>query len=378
MLKANLLIVDDKPDNLRLLAAILTKKGYKIRKALNGKTAINTIKMVPPDLILLDINMPEMNGYEVCQILKSDQNTKDIPIIFISALDDVLDKVKAFQVGGLDYVTKPFQEEEVIVRVENQLTIRLQQKQLEQEIQQRQKTEERLRFYLHAVSHDLRNPVIGLSMILKNLLHQTEVTETIPKIPILRSTIELMKDSCDHQLKLINSLVETQQHDLWGISLQCEPLNLYLLTQEIILEWLPIVKENQATLINNIPLDLPLIQADYHQIWRVYGNLLANALKYNHLGVEIKLNAEIIQDELSDSPKIMRCLVSDNGIGMSMEQAKTLFTPYNRGEGSQSNIGLGIGLYLCHQIIQAHGGTIEVITQPQNGSQFRFTLPLAD
>lgn len=378
MLKANLLIVDDKPDNLRLLAAILTKKGYKIRKALNGKTAINTIKMVPPDLILLDINMPEMNGYEVCQILKSDQNTKDIPIIFISALDDVLDKVKAFQVGGLDYVTKPFQEEEVIVRVENQLTIRLQQKQLEQEIQQRQKTEERLRFYLHAVSHDLRNPVIGLSMILKNLLHQTEVTETIPKIPILRSTIELMKDSCDRQLKLINSLVETQQHDLWGISLQCEPLNLYLLTQEIILEWLPIVKENQATLINNIPLDLPLIQADYHQIWRVYENLLANALKYNHLGVEIKLNAEIIQDELSDSPKIMRCLVSDNGIGMSMEQAKTLFTPYNRGEGSQSNIGLGIGLYLCHQIIQAHGGTIEVITQPQNGSQFRFTLPLAD
>lgn len=378
MLNTNLLIVDDKPDNLRLLAIILTKKGYKIRKALNGKTAINTVKMVPPDLILLDINMPEMNGYEVCQILKADQKTKDIPIIFISALDDVLDKVKAFQVGGLDYITKPFQEEEVIARVENQLTIRQQQKQLEQEIQQRQKTEERLQFYLHAVSHDLRNPVIGLSMILKNLLHQTEVTETSPKTPILRSTIELMKNSCDRQLQLINSLVETQQNDLWGISLQCKPLNLYSLTQEIILEWIPILEENQATLINNIPPDLPLIQADSHQLWRVYENLLANALKYNPLGIKIRLNAEIIQDKLSDSPELLRCLVSDNGIGMSIEQAKILFTPYNRGEGSQSNIGLGIGLYLCHQIIQAHGGTIEVITQPQKGSQFRFTLPLSN
>ncbi|PSF37870.1 hybrid sensor histidine kinase/response regulator [Aphanothece hegewaldii CCALA 016] len=378
MLKKNILIVDDQADNLRLLDLILTKSGYKVRKALNGKTAINTVKITSPDLILLDIKMPEMNGYEVCQFLKADENTKDIPIIFISALNDVLDKVKAFKVGGLDYITKPFQEEEVIARVENQLTIRWQKKQLEKEIEQRQKTEERLRFYLHAVSHDLRNPVIGLTMILNNLLESPTITEKSLNISLSRSILEQMKNSCDRQLKLINLLVETQQYSLWEMSLKCEPINLYSLTQEIITEWLPILEENQAILINNISPDCPLIKADPHQIWRVYENLLSNAIKYNTTGLEITLNAEIIENKLINQPSMMRCLVSDNGVGMNIEQAKNLFTPYYRGENTQRDIGLGLGLYLCHQIIQAHGGTIEVITQPQKGTQFCFTLPLSN
>ena len=228
--------------------------------------AINTIKITPPDLILLDINLPEINGYEICQLLKSNPETQNIPIIFVSALDDVLDKVKAFQAGGLDYITKPFQKEEVIARVENQLIIRSQQKQLEAEIKQRQETEERLRFYLHAVSHDLRNPVIGLSMILQNMLEQNQSSS----IPILRSVLERMKNSCDRQLKLINLLVETQQHELWSFSLECQPLNLHSLTQEIRLEWMPMLQEKQATLINNIPPDFPLIQS--HRLVRWYTN----------------------------------------------------------------------------------------------------------
>ncbi|GFE70186.1 hybrid sensor histidine kinase/response regulator [Chroococcus sp. FPU101] len=374
MLKESLLIVDDQADNIRILSAILTEKGYKVRKAINGKMAIDTIKFKPPDLILLDINMPEINGYEVCKILKVDLETQNIPIIFVSALDDVIDKVKAFQLGGLDYITKPFQKEEVIARVENQLTIRSQQKQLEAEIKQRQKTEERLKFYLHAVSHDLRNPVIGLSMIFKNILQQDQSLT----ISILRSVVERMENSCDRQIQLINSLVETQQHEIWGITLQCQALNLYLLAQEISIVWLPRLQEKQATLINNIPPDLPLVQADLSQIWRVYENLLANALKYNLSNLEITFNAEIIQNNLIDTPQMICCIVSDNGVGMTVEQAKTLFTPYNRGEGTQGNLSLGLGLYLCHQIIKAHGGTIEVITQPQQGTQFWFTLPVAN
>ncbi len=129
--QANILVVDDTPDNLRLLGAILTDQGYRVRKALNGQTALKTVRTVPPDLILLDINMPGMNGYEVCQELKADEQTKEIPVIFISALDDVLDKVKAFKVGGVDYITKPFQGEEVIARIDNQLTIQQLQKQLQ-------------------------------------------------------------------------------------------------------------------------------------------------------------------------------------------------------------------------------------------------------
>ncbi|QSJ18310.1 response regulator [Nostoc sp. UHCC 0702] len=122
--KGNILVVDDMPDNLRLLSAMLTMQGFEVRKALNGKIALTACKMLLPDLILLDINMPGMNGYQVCQQLKADEKTCEVPVIFISALDDVLDKVKAFDVGGVDYITKPFHGAEVILRIENQINLR--------------------------------------------------------------------------------------------------------------------------------------------------------------------------------------------------------------------------------------------------------------
>ena len=154
--KADILIVDDTPDNLRLLSNMLMSQGYQVRKAINGNLALKGVQLSQPDLILLDINMPEINGYEVCQKLKSAKKTRHIPVIFISALDETLDKVKAFQVGGVDYITKPFQLEEVLARVENQLTIHKLQNQLYQqntqlqlEIIERQKVEEGIRFLLN-------------------------------------------------------------------------------------------------------------------------------------------------------------------------------------------------------------------------------------
>ena len=154
-----ILVVDDKPDNLRLLSAMLSEQGYRARKALNGPMALRSVQAELPELILLDINMPEMNGYEVCQQLKADENTRDIPVIFISALDETRDKVRAFGVGGADYITKPFQNEEVLARVRHQISLRrLQQKLIEQaqmlekqnirlqrEIEERQKVEKALR-----------------------------------------------------------------------------------------------------------------------------------------------------------------------------------------------------------------------------------------
>ena len=128
--KANILIVDDTPDNLRFLSTMLIERGYKVRSALNGAMALKGVEAAPPDLILLDINMPEINGYQVCEELKKSKKNRDIPVIFLSALDDTLDKVKAFACGGADYITKPFQFEEVLVRVENQLSIRYLQQQL--------------------------------------------------------------------------------------------------------------------------------------------------------------------------------------------------------------------------------------------------------
>ncbi|BAZ31965.1 response regulator receiver modulated diguanylate cyclase [Cylindrospermum sp. NIES-4074] len=146
-----ILLVDDTPDNLRLLSKMLESQGFKVRKTVSGKMAIQAAKIEPPDLILLDINMPEINGYEVCRQLKSQEETAKIPIIFISALDQATDKVMAFEIGGVDYITKPFQESEVLARVKNQFIISRQQQQLivqnqqlQQEILERQRAEEAL------------------------------------------------------------------------------------------------------------------------------------------------------------------------------------------------------------------------------------------
>ena len=130
--KKNILVVDDTPDNLRLLSAMLTAQGFEVRKALNGKMALTACQMVLPDVILLDINMPDMDGYQVCQQLKADEKTCEVPVIFISALDDIVDKVKAFDVGGVDYIAKPFHGAEIVLRIENQINLRLLQVKLQE------------------------------------------------------------------------------------------------------------------------------------------------------------------------------------------------------------------------------------------------------
>ncbi|MDX2097861.1 MAG: response regulator, partial [Leptolyngbyaceae cyanobacterium bins.59] len=160
--KADLLVIDDTPENLTLLTEMLKQESYKVRSATKGATGMRAAQVAPPDLILLDINMPEMNGYEVCQQLKADDRTRAIPVIFLSALGDVLDKVKAFRVGGVDYITKPFQLEEVQARIETHLTIcRLQQQlqtrnaQLQQEIRDRQQAEEKFAKVFRASPHPI-------------------------------------------------------------------------------------------------------------------------------------------------------------------------------------------------------------------------------
>lgn len=138
--KADILIVDDTLENLRLLSNTLIQMGYKVRGVMNGQMAIMAVQTLPPDLILLDIKMTDMDGYAVCQFLKANEQTRDIPVIFLSALNEVIDKVKAFQVGGVDYITKPFQFEEVVARIENQIALqfaRAEVRQLNEKLEQR-------------------------------------------------------------------------------------------------------------------------------------------------------------------------------------------------------------------------------------------------
>jgi two-component system, cell cycle response regulator len=180
--KANILIVDDVPDNLRFLTNILKTKGYQVRQAINGEMAVQGAILSQPDLILLDIRMPQMDGYEVCKKLKSFPETRDIPVIFVSALGETVDKIAAFKVGGLDYITKPFHLEEIIARIENQLTIYKLQKQLgaqnqqlQKEIVERQRVEEEIRFLL--TTTQLINESIDFDSALEVTLRQ--VCQTI-------------------------------------------------------------------------------------------------------------------------------------------------------------------------------------------------------
>ncbi|WP_016953098.1 diguanylate cyclase domain-containing protein [Anabaena sp. PCC 7108] len=166
--KGNILLVDDIPENLQLLSDLLVKLGYTVRSVTSGRMALKTVKVKRPDVILLDIKMPEMDGYQVCQALKADENLHNIPVIFISALDDVFDKVTAFKSGGIDYITKPFQIEEVVARLENQLTIQRQQRLLEQEVANRRETEEVLyqsRAFLSSVLNSSLDGIAAMQAI---------------------------------------------------------------------------------------------------------------------------------------------------------------------------------------------------------------------
>ncbi|MFB2973387.1 EAL domain-containing protein [Aerosakkonema sp. BLCC-F183] len=170
-IKGNILLVDDTPDNLHLLSNLLSAQGYKVRCVTNGQTALKAARAKLPDLILLDIMMPHMNGYEVCQILKSDTQTRDVPVIFLSALDEVLDKVKAFSVGGVDYITKPFQFQEVLIRVENQLALKtaetkVRQLNAELEIKVKERTSE-----LEVTNQELQREIAERKLLEKQLLH---------------------------------------------------------------------------------------------------------------------------------------------------------------------------------------------------------------
>ncbi len=196
---AKILVVDDTPDNLRLLTKILEAQNYVVMKALNGQTALRAISRNPPDLILLDVNMPELNGYEVCRQLRASVATHDIPVIFISALDRLADKIKAFDLGGQDYITKPFQESEVLARVRNQLVIRQQRCQLEQEIENRRRAETQVRRLnlnlerlVQARTLELHQ-VLEFELALKHIAEQ--VRDSLDRHRIMQGVVETLVES---------------------------------------------------------------------------------------------------------------------------------------------------------------------------------------
>ncbi len=374
-----ILLVDDNPTNLGILVKSLSEVGYRVRVAQDGESAIAQISYAKPDLILLDVMMPGVDGFETCHRLKQAPETKDIPVVFMTALTEVIDKVRGFQMGAVDYITKPFEIAEVLIRIRTHLELqtlqnqlRSQNLQLQAEIRERQKAEEAVQVFLHAVSHDLRNPVTGGLMVLHSLLQEAEAANG--NATISQSTLQRMIQSHDRQLTLINSLLEAHGNDVCGVTLQREAVNLALFVNQLAIDWEPQISKHEAVLQVAIATDLPPVAADPNQLCRVYENLISNALKHNPPGITLTLNAK--PETLADGTSSLRCTVQDNGIGIQPEECASMFELYKRGNHARRTVGLGLGLYLCRQIITAHGGEIGVDSLPESGSSFWFTLPL--
>lgn len=233
-----------------------------------------------------------------------------------------------------------------------------------EDITQRKQTEEELRVFFHAVSHDLRNPVLGTLMVLKNLLARPE-----ENISISRSILERMIQSSDRQLNLINSLMEAHVGEMQGVILQRQAVQLLAVVEAAIADLEPLLEQNQAKLINLVSA-LPLVSGDPTQLWRVFSNLIVNALKHNAPGLLLTINA-------TREGEMIYCTVSDNGVGISQQQSDRLFDLYFRGASIRNSVSLGLGLYLCKQIINAHGGEIGVNSALDVGATFWFTLPIS-
>jgi two-component system sensor histidine kinase/response regulator len=379
-LEGCVLVVDDNPTNLSVLVNLLRDVGLRVLVATDGESAIEQITYIKPDLILLDVMMPGIDGFETCQRLKANSETVKIPIIFMTALSETVDKVRGLSLGAVDYVTKPFEHEEVLVRIRTHLTIAKQRQTIESqnldlqaEIAERKRAEESLTIFLHAVSHDLRNPVTGLIMVLDNLAKTTSSSES--NILLSRTTLERMQQSGDRQLALINSLLESHVNDVHGIIIHPQPVVISQVIQSAIDDLQPLLDKEETEINLQVSLDLPLVLVDEAHVCRVFQNLIANAIKHNPPNLKLTISADI-----SDA-KTMLCTVADNGAGMTSAQSENLFELYAQGKDhsrlNRRSLSLGLGLYICRQIVQAHGGAIGVVSEPNIGSQFWFTLPIA-
>jgi len=269
---------------------------------------------------------------------------------------------------------------------------------LMEDITQRKQAQESQRLFIHALSHDLRNPVAGMLMVLKNWQ-----TKTGDAIAIPRSVLDRMIQGSEQQLRLINSLLEVHAGELGGLVVHCDRVDLRAVVEAAAADLEPLMNEAQATFKNLVPDDLPAVNADTTQLWRVFSNLISNALKHNLPGLNLTVSAQIItakqikinqsktKQDIEKLPitdykfpitnsqnSMIYCTVEDDGVGILPEQCEHLFDLYVRGYQSRHSVGLGLGLYLCRQIIGAHGGKIGVISSPGAGAIFWFTLPLVE
>lgn len=221
-----------------------------------------------------------------------------------------------------------------------------------------------LRVFLHAISHDLRTPLMGNAIVLNNLLKKSD-----SQVSVSASVLERLLEGNSRQINLLNLLQEAYSLEVRGVVLHCEPVQLTTVVTSVLNDLEPYITQNRVIVNNLVQVNLPLVNADAIQLGRVFSNLISNALKHNPHEITLTLDA------IAKGKKIL-CRVQDNGVGMSKQQCSRVFELYTRGENARFMPGLGLGLYVCQQIVTAHGGKIGVTSVPGTGSTFWFTLPL--
>ena len=358
MSQAPILIIDDNPKNVQLAAQSLAGIGRPLAFAQNGTEAVSQAGLLLPDLILLDVMMPGMDGFEVCKALKQDPKTQSIPVIFLTAKSDAESLTKGFEVGGVDYVAKPFLPAELRARVDTHLKLR----QTTQALLVSNQTKDR---FFSIISHDLKVPFNGLIGIANLLVEEFDQLTKEEMLPFL----EGLQKSAQYGFHLLVQLLEWARTQTGHIHWEPSAFDLTQVAQETF----GLLKE--AALQKKIELHLEMgevtpVRADHKMIQTILRNLVSNAIKFTPNGGTVTLGA-------SASEKGWTLYVKDTGVGISEKNLQKLFLIdqqfYTAGTAGEE--GTGLGLLLCHEFAKAHGTRLSVESTLGQGTKFSFSLP---
>ena len=361
---ASILVVDDTPANLQVLVGMLEERGHRVRPVLEGRLALRAAKAEVPDLVLLDINMPDMNGFEVCQQLKADPKLADTPVIFISGNNETADKVRAFSVGGVDYVTKPFQMAEVEARVATHLELRRKRRELQESLEALRRLETLRDSLVHMVVHDLRSPLAAISACLEVIKWDAEEQHRRE----LAADVETALHATRTIIRLVNSVLDVSKMEGSEMRLQLAQADIAAVARESVDELESLVGTRQ--LLREWPDDPVMALVDRDVVARVMQNLLGNALKFTPGTGVITVSVEANED-------MVRVGVTDTGPGIPREYRERVFEKFGQVEAMSrgQKFSTGLGLTFCRLAVEAHGGRIGVDSEVGRGSTFWFVLP---
>ena len=351
-----LLIVDDVPDNLFLVRTILEEEGYEIVTSSNGHDALKIVESEPPDLILLDVMMPKMDGYEVTRRIRAMKDLPFIPILLITAYDRA-NAVKGLDLGADEFIRKPIEADELLARVRSLLR-------LKHSIAERDRIDRQRQDFVSRLTHDLRTPLVAADRML-GLLQDGVLGEISPEI---REALTIMGRSNRNLLEMVNKLLDVYRYESGSKTINLQPLNLRELLEQVVQELKPIAISKNLELSAELD-DINEVKGDRLELLRVFNNLIGNALKFTESG--------IVHVSLKQNKTETIIEIADTGTGIPLEEQPFLFQRFS--QGSHQKQGSGLGLYLSHYIISAHNGKISVKSSPnpdsQQGSTFIVHLP---